>query len=219
MPGGAAEQAGLVAGDIVREIDGRKIKDFNDLRSAVFESPEAELLFDIERNQDRLSLVVVPATAYSSEYQMNYGVLGVRSASGEFKKLGISQALYSATSDTVDLCQSMVRGLIRLVTGQASSGEIGGPVRIAELSENAASQGFAAFLIFTALISINLGLVNLLPIPALDGGHLVFFTLEAVLGRPLPDAVQGVLLRGGIALLLSLMIFVTIFDVVKKFTS
>ena len=93
--------------------------------------------------------------------------------------------------------------------------DLGGPVRIAEFSGDAARNGFLSFVMFTALISINLGLVNLLPIPALDGGHLVMFSIEAIIGRPLPEVVQNLLLRGGVAFLLSLMIFVTIFDVMR----
>mgnify|MGYP000161301694 FL=1 len=113
----------------------------------------------------------------------------------------------------------MLRGIGRLITGQASGGEIGGPVRIAELSADAAQQGLVAFVIFTALISINLGLINLFPIPALDGGHLVFFLIEAVIGRPLPDKVQDKLNRLGVSLLLSLMVIVISLDFVRMFTS
>jgi len=131
----------------------------------------------------------------------------------------LSEAVFTATADTIDLCASMLRGLGRLVTGQASSGEIGGPVRIAELSANAAQQGVVAFIIFTALISINLGLINLFPVPALDGGHLVFFIIEAVIGRPLPDKVQEKLNRVGISLLLTLMVVVISLDFVRIFTS
>ena len=110
---------------------------------------------------------------------------------------------------------AMGAGIIKLFSGNASMDELGGPVRIAEFSGDAARRGIISFVMFTALISINLGIVNLLPIPALDGGHLMMFTCEAILGRPLPEAVQGVLLRGGVALLLSLMLYVTIFDVIR----
>ncbi len=219
VPQSAAMQAGLTAGDRIVAVNDRDTDDFNELRAIVFESPGRELLFTIRRGGDEFVLPVVPETAYSQEYQLSYGVLGVRSAAGEIKVMGISEALFTATRDTAGLCAAMLRGLARLVTGAGSSGEIGGPVRIAELSHNAAEQGLAALVVFTALISINLGLINLLPVPALDGGHLLFFTIEALIGRPLPDALQGLLLRGGIAVLLSLMIFVTVFDVVRKFTS
>ncbi|MEC7208659.1 MAG: site-2 protease family protein, partial [Pseudomonadota bacterium] len=150
--------------------------------------------------------------------KVDFGQLGVRSAEGEFRRLGLSETIVQATTHTVQMTYMMVRGLTRLVTGQANEGEIGGPVRIAEFSADAARQGLVGFLIFMALISINLGLVNLIPIPALDGGHLLFFVIEAVIGKPLPEAFQAVLMRGGIALLLALMVCVTVYDIMRQFS-
>ena len=220
MEEGAAIKAGLKEGDKILAIDGVNIDDFNEMRAIIFENPNRELLFEINRRGDNFTLPVTLKSAYSREYDLHYGVLGVRSsAAGEFRKLGVAEALYTATIDTVNLCAAMLRGIGRLVTGQASSGEIGGPVRIAELSADAAQQGLAAFIIFTALISINLGLINLFPIPALDGGHLVFFLIEAVIGKPLPDGVQDKLNRVGVSLLLSLMVVVISLDIVRKFTN
>ncbi|MGB0939303.1 MAG: RIP metalloprotease RseP, partial [Candidatus Puniceispirillaceae bacterium] len=220
MEEGAAIEAGLKEGDKILAIDGVNIDDFNEMRAIIFENPNRELLFEIDRRGDNFTLPVTLKSAYSREYDLHYGVLGVRSsAAGEFRKLGVAEALYTATIDTVNLCAVMLRGIGRLVTGQASSGEIGGPVRIAELSADAAQQGLAAFIIFTALISINLGLINLFPIPALDGGHLVFFLIEAVIGKPLPEGVQDKLNRVGVSLLLSLMVVVISLDIVRKFTN
>jgi len=220
MEEGAAIEAGLKEGDKILAIDGVNIDDFNKMRAIIFENPNRELLFEIDRRGDNFTLSVTLKSAYSKEYDLHYGVLGVRSSTaGEFRKLGVAEALYTASIDTVNLCAAMLRGIGRLVTGQASSGEIGGPVRIAELSADAAQQGLAAFIIFTALISINLGLINLFPIPALDGGHLVFFLIEAVIGKPLPDGVQDKLNRVGVSLLLSLMVVVISLDIVRKFTN
>ncbi len=220
MEEGAAIEAGLKEGDKILAIDGVNIDDFNEMRAIIFENPNRELLFEIDRRGDNFTLSVTLKSAYSKEYDLHYGVLGVRSSTaGEFRKLGVAEALYTASIDTVNLCAAMLRGIGRLVTGQASSGEIGGPVRIAELSADAAQQGLAAFIIFTALISINLGLINLFPIPALDGGHLVFFLIEAVIGKPLPDGVQDKLNRVGVSLLLSLMVVVISLDIVRKFTN
>jgi len=220
MEEGAAIEAGLKEGDKILAIDGVNIDDFNEMRAIIFENPNRELLFEIDRRGDNFTLSVTLKSAYSKEYDLHYGVLGVRSSTaGEFRKLGVAEALYTASIDTVNLCAAMLRGIGRLVTGQASSGEIGGPVRIAELTADAAQQGLAAFIIFTALISINLGLINLFPIPALDGGHLVFFLIEAVIGKPLPDGVQDKLNRVGVSLLLSLMVVVISLDIVRKFTN
>ena len=109
----------------------------------------------------------------------------------------------------------MIRGISRIISGDAQMGEIGGPIRIAQFSRDAALQGLTSLVFFVALISINLGLVNLMPIPALDGGHLLFFIIEGIIGKPLPDSWQNFLLRGGIAFLLSLMLFVTIYDILR----
>lgn len=217
--GSPAQHAGIKQDDKVLSVDGRTIRDFNALRVIVFENPEQTLMFEIERRGQILTLPVTTRSVHSQELGVTYGQLGVQSAAGEVKRLGISKALLTATSDTVYMGKMMILGIGRLVSGQAGKGEIGGPVRIAEMSKDAANQGFATLLVFTALISINLGLINLLPIPALDGGHLLFFTIEAIIGRPLPEQIQSLLMKGGIALLLTLMIFVTVFDVARKFIS
>ena len=218
VEGSAAQEAGLETGDRVLFVDGVEISDFNMLRTIVFENPDRSLLFEIERLDVIKPLTVVPRSVYSDKLRMNFGQLGVKSSEGEFRKLGISESIFNASLDTVQMTYMMIRGLARLVTGQANEGEIGGPVRIAEFSADAARSGFVGFLIFMALISINLGLVNLIPIPALDGGHLLFFAIEAIIGRPLPEAFQVVLMRGGIALLLALMVCVTIYDIMRQFS-
>ena len=106
----------------------------------------------------------------------------------------------------------ILRGLGRVFSADVQSGEIQGPVGIAKISGSALQQGIVPFVLLTAIISINLGLINLLPVPALDGGHLAFFTYEAVMGKPLPLAVQAFLMRGGMTLLLTLMAFLIFFD-------
>ena len=218
IDGSAAQEAGLETGDRVLFVDGLKIDDFSTLRTVVFESPGRPLLFEIDRFDVRKTLTVTPRTVHSEELKVDFGQLGVRSAEGEFRRLGLAESVAHAAGDTAQMTYMMIRGLARLVSGQANDGEIGGPVRIAEFSADAARQGVIGFLIFMALISINLGLVNLIPIPALDGGHLLFFSIEAVTGKPLPEAFQAVLMRGGIALLLALMVCVTIYDVMRRFT-
>lgn len=218
IDGSAAQEAGLETGDRVLFVDGIKIDDFSTLRTVVFESPGRPLVFEVDRLDTRKTLTVTPKTVYAEQLKVDFGQLGVRSAEGEFRRLGLSESVVHAATDTAQMTYMMVRGLTRLVSGQANEGEIGGPVRIAEFSADAARQGVVGFLIFMALISINLGLVNLIPIPALDGGHLLFFAIEAVIGRPLPEAFQAVLMRGGIALLLTLMVCVTVYDIMRQFS-
>jgi len=216
IEGSPAQEAGLEAGDRVLFVDGIKIDDFNTLRTIVFENPERPLLFEVDRLDALKFFTVTPRSVYSEQLKIDFGQLGVKSGEGEFRRLGVSESIINASADTLQMTYMMIRGLTRLVTGQANEGEIGGPVRIAEFSADAARQGIVGFLIFMALISINLGLVNLIPIPALDGGHLLFFTIEAVIGRPLPETFQAVLMRGGVALLLALMVCVTIYDILRQ---
>ena len=108
----------------------------------------------------------------------------------------------------------MIRGIGKLFSGNVQQGEIGGPVKIAELSGQALVSGVLPFIFFGALISLNLGLVNLLPIPALDGGHIMLYLIEIIFGKPLPSYVQNLLMRGGITFLLFLMIVFTINDII-----
>jgi len=213
--GSAAAISGIEEGDIVRSINGSKIGDFADMRSIVMQNAEIALMFEIDRDGRILSKTVTPKGVYVEQLGTTVGRLGITSAGGEFRRLGLTESLFEGSRDVGRAIHAMGAGIIKLFSGNASMDELGGPVRIAEFSGDAARQGFISFLMFTALISINLGIINLLPIPALDGGHLMMFTCEALLGRPLPEAVQGVLLRGGVALLLSLMLYVTIFDVIR----
>ena len=219
MPETAAAEAGLQEGDKVLSVDGRTVRDFAELRSVVFESPDKELLFEIDRFSIIKTIPVTPRPIYLEDLKMTAGQLGVRSAPGAFRKLGLSEAAVTAGADTFHMTSMMLRGIGRLVTGNASQSEVGGPVRIAEFAGDAARQGFASFLIFTAVISINLGLINLLPVPVLDGGHLLMFMIEGVRGKPLPERLQSVLMRGGMAILMSLMIVVTFFDLFRFVSS
>jgi regulator of sigma E protease len=109
----------------------------------------------------------------------------------------------------------ILRGVGRAVTGNMQSSEVGGPIRIAEISGTVLNQGFVPFILLTAVISINLGLINLLPVPALDGGHLAFFLWEALLGKPLPLTIQAGLMRGGIVILMGLTLFLIVSDLMR----
>ena len=213
LPQSAAAEAGLKAGDLVLEVDGVSIRDFNDMRGLVIESPSKELTFIIERSGQQIELPVTPMSHYDEGLKMNIGLLGVRSVpSGERVRMLPGSALVAGTSDAFYTSLMILRGLGRVFSADVQSGEIQGPVGIAKISGSALQQGIVPFVLLTAIISINLGLINLLPVPALDGGHLAFFTYEAVMGKPLPLAVQAFLMRGGMTILLTLMAFLIFFD-------
>ena len=218
VPEMPAASAGLKPGDKIVKLDGVRIRNFNDLRGIVLESPNRPLEFIFERDGRQSSLVIIPTSKFSQELGVEIGVLGVKSPPvGELVKLGPSAAIVAATSDAFHMSIMILRGLGRAITGNMQSGEVGGPVRIAEISGTVLNQGFIPFVLLTAVISINLGLLNLLPIPALDGGHLFFFFIEFLRGKPLSIRFQSFLLRIGIAILLSLTLFLVVADIIRIF--
>ena len=210
---GPAAAAGIEPGDRIVAVDGRGIDDFGDLRALVFESPGRSLPVVVERGERRLDLAITPEVVEDRCLGVTYGRVGIHSAGGELKRYGLAESLALASVDSFDMAIAMLRGLARLASGSANKGEIGGPVRIAEISGRVATQGIIGMAMFVAVISINLGLVNLLPIPALDGGHLVFFGLEKLMGGPLNPRLQERIMQAGMALLLALIAALTVFDV------
>ena len=216
MPETAAAEAGLQPGDLVTDIDGITVRDFSDLRGLVVEAPGRPLEFTILRDGRPVTLTVTPQPRFNEEMQVYIGLLGVKSGSGGTReRLLPGSALVAASSDAFRMSVMILRGLARLGRGEMQAGEVQGPVGIAKISGSALQQGLIPFVLLTAVISINLGLINLLPIPALDGGHLSFFLYEALFRRPIPLIVQGVLLRGGISILLALTVVLVVFDVAR----
>ena len=218
MPETAAAEAGLQPGDLVTDIDGITVRDFSDLRGLVVEAPGRPLEFTILRDGRPVTLTVTPQPRFNEEMQVYIGLLGVKSSgAGMRERLLPGSALVTASSDAFRMSVMILRGLARLGRGEMQAGEVQGPVGIAKISGSALQQGPIPFVLLTAVISINLGLINLLPIPALDGGHLSFFLYEALFRRPIPLIVQGILLRGGISILLALTVVLVVFDVARLF--
>ena len=218
MPETAAAEAGLQPGDLVTDIDGITVRDFSDLRGLVVEAPGRPLEFTILRDGRPVTLTVTPQPRFNEEMQVYIGLLGVKSSGGGMReRLLPGSALVAASSDAFRMSVMILRGLARLGRGEMQAGEVQGPVGIAKISGSAMQQGLIPFVLLTAVISINLGLINLLPIPALDGGHLSFFLYEALFRRPIPLIVQGILLRGGISILLALTVVLVVFDVARLF--
>ena len=216
MPDMPAAEAGLRPGDKVIQIDRIDIRNFDDMRGLVLESPGKRLQFVVLRDDRQLTVDVTPQSQFNERLQIDIGILGVKSVPvGEFSRLGPSAAIVAATSDAFHMSIMIVRGLGRAITGNMQQGEVGGPIRIAEISGTVLNQGIVPFILLTAVISINLGLINLLPIPALDGGHLTFFFWELIFGKPLPSWVQAGLMRGGIAVLMGLMLFLVVTDFMR----
>ena len=215
----AAEIAGLKQGDVFLKIDGTSIKSFEEVRRIVQTSPEKQLNILIKRNSREISLIAIPkpieVTSYGSKTTI--GLLGV-SRSGEdmsFIRLNPFEAIWVATQRTAVLTGNILDAVGQIISGERNAKELGGPIRIAQISGDMAQAGIISLIQFAAILSINLGLINLFPIPLLDGGHLLFYGIEALRGRPVGQRVMTNSLNIGLLFILCLTIFVTWNDLVQ----
>ncbi|QPQ56224.1 RIP metalloprotease RseP [Allosphingosinicella flava] len=210
VPGGAAEKAGLQANDRILAIGGGRIETFAELADTVRLRPDQPLRLTVERGGRTFDLSVTPSR--SVERGQSLGTLGVVSRPMVWEKGGPAAVVKAAFRQTGDVVETMIVYLRQIVTGARPASEMGGPLKIAELSGEQVSAGWLNFAVFAALISINLGFMNLLPVPILDGGYLVLYAIEALRRRPVPAAVQETALRIGLAALVMLTVFVTAND-------
>ncbi len=209
----AAARAGFQAGDVVVQIDGNAVERFEDIQIRVLPRPEESIQFVVERDGVQVSLTAVPARVVDERDGTERGQLGVQGGQRAYVNLGPIGAITTATTDSVALMGQMLTGLGQVITGQRSVDELGGPVRIAQITGDVAQRDLNGLIYFAALLSINLALINLFPIPMLDGGHLVFYAAEALRGRPIGARAQEMSFRVGLALLLTLIILFTINDI------
>ena len=207
MAESAAARAGLQAGDRVQSIDGTLVEKFEDIQRMVMASPERPLRMQVLRGGQEQVLDVTPGVREADGRRV--GVLGVRNASSETERLGPVQAVAAGAVQTWDITVQTLAGLGGMISRGENTDQIGGPLRIAQLSGQVAQLGIVSLVSFIALLSVNLGLINLFPVPVLDGGHLVFLAIEGITGRPLPVRAQEYGYRGGFALLITLFVFAT----------
>ncbi len=226
IPGGAAEKAGIIAKDKILKINGNAVEGFEDVRREIELNTNEKVSVELERNGKIINLSF-PLTLLTPEMSESVSqgeakpkmMLGIRSVNiFEIKnqKLGIGEALWQATKEVWNVTDVTLRGIGQMFTGQRSSEEIGGVIRIAEMSGDISKdQGVLSLLMFMALLSVNLGLINLFPIPLLDGGHVVIYLIEMISRREINDKVKDGLFKLGFTLLISLMIFATWNDIVR----
>ncbi|HQT68435.1 MAG TPA: RIP metalloprotease RseP [Acetobacteraceae bacterium] len=206
-PGSPAAMAGLQAGDRITAIDGQPIKDFSAIQALVIGRPGAHLTIAYQRGLHDLTTDAVAGSVKEGGHVV--GQLGIVGSDVAYHRLGVPAAIAAAGTQTWQVASDTLVGLWNLVAHQKGLDQLGGPIRIARMSGQVAAHGVADLVSFIALLSINLGLVNLIPIPILDGGHLLFYGCEAIYRKPLPKQVQEYGLRFGAALLACIFIFAT----------
>lgn len=213
VPRSAADDAGFRAGDIILSVDGSPIYAFDQLRDAVEGSGGSELAFEVWRDGDVRELTMTPRStdepqpdgSFKTAYRI--GIVGGMFFEPATEITGPLNAFTSGVQQTGRIIEGSISGLWHMITGAISTCNLSGPIGIAETSGSMASQGTTSFIWFIAVLSTAVGLLNLFPIPVLDGGHLVFHAYEAVTGRPPSDKALRVLMALGLTLLLSLMLF------------
>jgi len=221
-PNSVAAAAGFQPNDVVLSIDGRPIDSFTDMQRIVSTSAGEPLVFEVDRGGARITIKATPAL---EEVKDNFGnvnrigVLGITRLNApsdtNMQPVGPLKALALGVQETWFVLERTLTYIGRVFVGREAADQLGGPIRIAEVSCQVASVGIAALLQLTAILSVSIGLLNLFPIPLLDGGHLLFYAIEAVRGKPLSERAQEMGFRIGFALVVMLMIFTTYNDLLR----
>ncbi|TXG84099.1 MAG: RIP metalloprotease RseP [Sphingomonadales bacterium] len=215
VPNSAAQAAGIKPGDMIVRLEGQSVRRFEDIINVIAINPGHPLNMTIARDGRQIDLSITPRRVEERDRFGNVyerGLIGLQATGRDVIRLNPFQAVGAATAQTLALTKSMATTLWQIVSGRRAVTELGGPLKIADYSGQSAALGLVPLVTFIALISINLGFVNLLPVPMLDGGHLVLYAIEGVRGRPVSPKVLEWSFRTGLALVLSLMLFLTVND-------
>lgn len=218
QPGSAAEAAGLEPGDVIRSIDGTGIARFEEIRQIVSLNPERPLDVVVERDGRQIAVTVTPGVQEVTDRFGNVhriGLLGITRGGTEQVVHDPATAVWQAGREITSMITGTLSAVGQMIEGSRGTEELGGPLRIAQMSGEVAQTGLYALIWFMAFLSVNLGLINLFPVPLLDGGHLLFYAIEGVRGRPLGPRAQEYGFRIGLALVLTLMVFATWNDLVQ----
>lgn len=221
VEGGAAADAGILPGDRIVTIDGKPVERFEDIQTIVLLANGAPMDIGIRREgaDDRV-FSVTPRVREDKDEDGKVTkrlMLGIQASRDHMTvtRMNPISAAGAAFGQVYDVIHTTKVAVGQMIVGERGTEDLGGPIRIAQISGQAAKTGVLGFILFMAILSINLGVVNLFPVPLLDGGHLMFYAIEAVRGRPLSEQVQEWGLRVGLALVLTLMLFVTWNDIVQ----
>ena len=207
----AAQEAGLQIGDIIKSINGDSIKTFSDIEKSVKLNSNVPLNMIIDRAGTQMSLTVTPKeieeeTAKGDKKKV--GRLGIESPEIQYVQHNVFTALYAAVGETFSLSCQMLSGIWQMITGNKNAGEMVGVIGMGNMLGKALEIGLPMLVWLMAVLSINLGLINLFPIPALDGGHILFYTIEMILGRPISPKIQERTFMVGLLMILGLTIYV-----------
>ncbi|HEY1799251.1 MAG TPA: RIP metalloprotease RseP [Stellaceae bacterium] len=215
--GSAAAGAGMQVGDVIADIDGEPIARFEDVQQIVRLNPGTQMTIVVKRDGEPVTLHVTPTlTEFTDRFGGSHkiGMLGIGHSGVDYVKRAPWTAVYRSVAETWNMSAATFQAMWQIIIGSRPSDELGGPLRIAQISGEVAQTGIGPLLSFMAVLSINLGLINLFPVPVLDGGHLLFYAAEAIRGKPLGQRAQEYGFRIGLALVLTLMVFVTWNDLV-----
>ena len=226
QPGSPAAAAGFEPGDLVLAINGQKIDSFADMQRIVADSAGEPLQITVDRKGAQVALTATPVLHQEKDIFGNVqriGLLGIRRspAPGDVKYQRVSppRAVLLGVQETWFVVDKTLTYIGRVIIGREAANQLGGPIRIAQMSGQVASISFVALIHLAAVLSVSIGLLNLFPIPLLDGGHLLFYSIEAARGRPLSERAQEVGFRIGFAIVIMLMIFATFNDIVHLTSS
>ncbi|WP_454849337.1 RIP metalloprotease RseP [Rhizobium binxianense] len=219
-PESAAAEAGIQPGDLLVAIDGDKVETFDDVRRYVSIRPGQKIVVTIERDGQTRDLPMVPTrTDMTDQFgnKIEIGLIGIvtNQEVGHFRLQTYTplQALHEGVIQTWHIVTGTFKYIGNLVSGYMKADQLGGPIRVAQASGQMATLGIAAVLQLAAVLSVSIGLLNLMPVPVLDGGHLMFYAVEAVRGKPLGSSAQEIAFRIGLAMVLTLMVFATWNDI------
>ena len=221
QPDSAAAEAGLQSGDLILQVNGKDIEAFSDLQRIVSISADVPLRLTIDRAGTVSDVTVTPRSQVISDNfgnEQRIGLLGVsrspRQDDLKVRHYGPIEAVTAGVEESWFIAERTLSYIGGVITGREKADQLGGPIRVAQVSGQVATQGILPLFSLAAVLSISIGLINLMPVPMLDGGHLVYYLAEAVQGKPLSERVQDIGFRIGMAIVLALMVFATWNDVV-----
>ena len=218
-----AHKAGLEKGDLITAIDGTGITSWEEMAKIITTSDGKRLIFSVLRNESVKVFNIEPKIETTKNIfgeDVERYVIGITSSGDVFSKdLNPVEAFSESIIQTWKISELTVVSVVKLIQGKISAKTLGGPIMIAQMAGQQAREGVANFLFFIALLSVNLGIINFFPIPVLDGGHLLFFFIEAVIGRPVNTKTREIAQQAGIFILILLMILVFYNDIARIFFS